>query len=133
MFIHLRKSVLGKCNELLLSRGADVESYRQQALQCGHDETGLHGVPVAFSLDFLPLLVRNDALRWSRQDNVVTAVKPELCFLTENLEYHSVYPTFDILHLVSEMRKDMLFISFWTTKFCSSLLKFWKKMFGTDQ
>ncbi len=36
--------------------------------------------------------------------------------------------TFDILHLVSVMRKDMLLISFWTTKFCSSLLKFcrWK-------
>lgn len=62
-FTHLRKSVLGECNELLLSRGTDVESYRQQALQSGDDETRLHRVSVAFSLYLLPLLVRNDPLR----------------------------------------------------------------------
>lgn len=69
MFPHLRKAVLSEGNELLLSRGTDVESYRQQALQCGHDQTCLHGVSVTFSLDFLPLLVRNDPLKCSQQDN----------------------------------------------------------------
>lgn len=124
MFTHLRKPVLGECNELLLSGRTDVESYRQQALQCGDNQTCLHRVSVTFSLYFLSLLVRNDPLERSKQDNIVTAVKHELRSLLENLEYHYIYPTFDILHLVSEMRKDILFISFCTTKFCSSLLKF---------
>lgn len=34
-------------------------------------------------------------------------------------------PTLAILLLLSAVRKDMLLISFWTTKFCSSRLKFW--------
>lgn len=37
----------------------------------------------------------------------------------------NIYTTLDILDLVSLIRKDMLLISFCTTKFCSSLLKFW--------
>lgn len=35
-------------------------------------------------------------------------------------------PTLAILLLLSAVRKDMLLISFWTTKFCSSRLKFWR-------
>ena len=34
-------------------------------------------------------------------------------------------PTLAILLLLSAVRNDMLLISFWTTKFCSSRLKFW--------
>lgn len=34
-------------------------------------------------------------------------------------------PTLAILLLLSAVKKDMLLISFWTTKFCSSRLKFW--------
>lgn len=41
--------------------------------------------------------------------------------------------TFDILHLVSVMRKDILLISFCTTKFCSSLLKFCRWQHDTHQ
>lgn len=33
--------------------------------------------------------------------------------------------TFDILDLLSPVKKERLLISFCTTKFCSSLLKFW--------
>lgn len=35
--------------------------------------------------------------------------------------------TFDILFLLSPVKNAKLLISFWITKFCSSLLKFWKK------
>lgn len=37
----------------------------------------------------------------------------------------SKVPTLAILLLLSAVRNDMLLISFWTTKFCSSRLKFW--------
>lgn len=38
-----------------------------------------------------------------------------------------------ILLLLSAVRKDMLLISFITTKFCSSLLKFWNGNRKTEQ
>lgn len=47
-------------------------------------------------------------------------------FLLQREKYKNLYTTLDILDLVSLIRKDMLLISFCTTKFCSSLLKFWK-------
>lgn len=43
-------------------------------------------------------------------------------------------PTLAILLLLSAVRNDMLLISFWTTKFCSSRLKFWRgrQCWGSD-
>lgn len=42
-------------------------------------------------------------------------------------------PTLAILLLLSAVRNDMLLISFWTTKFCSSRLKFWREKQCQDQ
>lgn len=41
--------------------------------------------------------------------------------------------TLDIFDLLSPVRKERLLISFCTTKFCSSLLKFWRKNNGRRQ
>ena len=47
----------------------------------------------------------------------------------------SKVPTLAILLLLSAVRNDMLLISFWTTKFCSSRLKFWwgRRCWGSDR
>jgi len=136
-FSYLGEAVLRQCDQRLFSGGTDVEPDRKQPLQGGNDKTRLHRVSIRLPLHLLPLLVGNDPLR---QSNAHTQVKLK-CVLCYSLHIKSgpqdpsdavtLDPrvlTFDILHLVSVMRKDMLLISFWTTKFCSSLLKFCRKM-----
>lgn len=53
-------------------------------------------------------------------------ITSESCTETLSRRVKQYRNTFDIFDLVSVMRKDMLLISFCTTKFCSSLLKFWE-------
>lgn len=57
IFQYLGEAVFGQCDELLFSRGTDVESNRQQTLQSSNDQTRLHRVSISLPLHLLPLLV----------------------------------------------------------------------------
>lgn len=118
--LYLRETVLSNCDKMLFSRSTCVHSNRQQAFQSSNNKTCLFWILVHLLFHFFPFLVWNDSLRWEKTRNCRTSqtVLSEQCL--------SVCPsfTFEILHLLSMIRKVMLLISFWTTKFCSSLLKF---------
>lgn len=71
------------------------------------------------------------------QDEEGSARKPEAVppSLQAKSSSQSKVPTLAILLLLSAVRNDMLLISFWTTKFCSSRLKFWwgRQCWGSDR
>ena len=71
------------------------------------------------------------------QDEEGSARKPKAVppSLPAKSSSQSKVPTLAILLLLSAVRNDMLLISFWTTKFCSSRLKFWwgRQCWGSDR
>lgn len=132
--LYLRETVLSERDKMLFSRSTCVHSDRQQAFQSSNNKTRLFWIFVCLLFHFFPFLVWNDSLRWENTRNWKTQAKK----YSLNSIYPSIHPsflyffTFDILHLLSMIRKDMLLISFWTTKFCSSLLKFCRQQYKTE-
>lgn len=72
------KTVFGQSDELLVSRGTDIQPNGQQSLQGRHDQWGLHGVAVSFPLHFLPLLIRHGRLRDRGRVACCSAFLPDL-------------------------------------------------------
>ena len=65
---------------------------------------------------------------WPERSRSLSFHTPRTCSLVQGwrafgIDFYGL--TFDILLLLSPVKNAKLLISFWITKFCSSLLKFW--------
>ena len=65
---------------------------------------------------------------WPERSRSLSFHPPRTCSLVQGwrafgIDFYGL--TFDILLLLSPVKNAKLLISFWITKFCSSLLKFW--------